>query len=303
MGIFSFMRGPISEEQAEAELDDIFHEIRQVFRVSGVNLNFRKWASYPKFFPVLWEAIRPIAETRLFEDSADHLRAMAAQLADRLPRLALTPSAVLGESQNFHIQAALQLYHYINPKLLLITSVVEYGCYHPSLSPFQPHQQDHELIPRGIPPAMYPMEMIDDPPEDPALRKTFRDIQRTLGLTHINSDYRTLALWPDYLVAAWHRLKPLVKHPQYMEAIMVLREAAQHLATDVLPRLALSDHQIDLLGRSRSDFLETTSHFTHLLPPLMLNILLMSLDWRSSQDLADSPFPVTSEPSAMSLPS
>ncbi|MEO8327281.1 MAG: hypothetical protein ABI618_15625, partial [Nitrospirota bacterium] len=112
----------------------------------------------------------------------------------------------------------------------------------------------------------------------------------------INSDYRTLALWPEYLVAAWHRLKPIVKHPQYLEAIMVLREAAQHLASDLLPRLALSDHQLDLLGGSRNDFLETTSHFTHLLPPLILNILLMSLDWRSSQELAVSPFPAEFQP-------
>lgn len=289
-------KSPIPEEEAEGELSDIFHDIQQTFRISGVNLNFRQWASYHKFFPVLWNAIRPVAETRLFEDSSDHIRGLAAPLADRLPRLKVTPSVFLGESQNFQIQAALQLYHYINPKLLVITSVVEYACHHPTLSAFQPHQRDHELIPRGVPQGMYPMEMINDPPEDPALRRTFRDIQRTLGLTDINSDYRTLALWPEYLIAAWHRLKPIVKHPQYMEAIMVLREAAQHLASDLLPRLALSDHQLDLLGRSRNDFFETTLHFTHLLPPLILNILLMSLDWRSSQELAVSPFPAEFQP-------
>ena len=40
---------PIPEEEAEKELDSIFHEIQQVFRVSGVNLNFRPTSSlsYP----------------------------------------------------------------------------------------------------------------------------------------------------------------------------------------------------------------------------------------------------------------
>lgn len=128
---------PIPEEEAEKELDGISHEIKQVFRVSGVNLNFRTWATYPKFFPVLWESIGPVAETRLFEESSDQIQALAARLAEKLPRLDAATSVGLGDSQIFQIQAALDLYHYINPKLLIISSVVEYACQHPTMSEFQ----------------------------------------------------------------------------------------------------------------------------------------------------------------------
>ncbi|HNP59657.1 MAG TPA: halocarboxylic acid dehydrogenase DehI family protein [Nitrospirales bacterium] len=283
---------PIPEEEAEKELDSIFHEIKQVFRVSGVNLNFRTWAAYPTFFPVLWESIRPVAETRVFEDSSDQLRALAARLAEKLPRLEVASSVRLGESQVFHIQAALELYHYINPKLLLITSAVEYACHHPTMTAFQSRQQDHELITRGIPRHMYPMEMIEETPDNATLRKTFRDLQRTLGLTRINSDYRTLALWPEYFLSVWHRLKSVIHQPRYMEAALALQEAAQQMAGEVIPRLTLSEDQLRILGRKRQSFLETTSDFTHLLPPLILNIVLMSLDWRSREDLEMSPFPV-----------
>ncbi|GJL70044.1 MAG: hypothetical protein NPIRA06_26790 [Nitrospirales bacterium] len=283
---------PIPEEEAEQELDSIFHEIKQVFRVSGVNLNFRTWASYPTFFPVLWESIRPVAETRLFEESSDQLRALAARLAGKLPRLDAASSVGLGDSQIFQIQAALNLYHYINPKLLVITSMVEYACQHPTMSAFQSQRQDHELMTRGIPLHMYPMEMIDETPDDATRRRTFRDIQRTLGLPGINSDYRTLALWPEYLYSVWHRLKPVVTQPLYMEAALALREAAQHMASHVLPRLTLSEDQLRILGRKRTQFFETTAHFTQLLPPLIVNIVLISLDWRSRQDLEKSPFPI-----------
>ncbi|MGP0593683.1 halocarboxylic acid dehydrogenase DehI family protein [Nitrospira sp. T9] len=283
---------PIPEEEADKELDGIFHEIKQVFRVSGVNLNFRTWATYPKFFPVLWESIRPVAETRLFEESSNHIRALAARLAEKLPRLDAATSVGLGESQIFQIQATLDLYHYINPKLLVISSVVEYACQHPAMSEFQPQRPDHELIPRGIPLRMYPMEMIDETPDDATLRRTFRDIQRTLGLPGINSDYRTLALWPEYLCSVWHRLKPVVTHPLYLETALTLREAAQQMASHVLPRLTVSENQLRILGRKRTHFLETTAQFTQLLPPLIINIVLISLDWRSRQDLERSPFPI-----------
>jgi hypothetical protein len=150
---------------------------------------------------------------------------------------------------------------------------------------------------------MFPMEMTDEIPDDATLRKTFRDIQRTLGLPGINSDYRTLALWPEYLTAVWHRLKPVVNQPRYLEAALALREAAQHVARHVLPRLALSHKHMDILGRERTNFLETTSLFTQLLPPLIVNILLMSLDWRSSQELEVSPFPVEFLSPCMETPS
>jgi hypothetical protein len=46
----------------------------------------------------------------------------------------------------------------------------------------------------------------------------FRDIKKTLGLSQINSDYRTLALWPDYLEAAWKGLKPVTQSDEYRQA-------------------------------------------------------------------------------------
>jgi hypothetical protein len=94
------------------------------------------------------------------------------------------------------------LYHYINPKLLLFTSSIKLALDGEPIG--QKSVDSHlELITRGAPAKMYPMEMVAEKPQDKRLRDLFDDIKQTLSLSSINSDYRTLALWPDYLAAAW----------------------------------------------------------------------------------------------------
>lgn len=93
-------------------------------------------------------------------------------------------------------------------------------------------------------------------------------------------------------MSVWHRLKPVVTHPLYLETALTLREAAQQMASHVLPRLTVSENQLRILGRKQTHFLETTAQFTQLLPPLIINIGLIYLDWRSRQDLERSPFPM-----------
>lgn len=45
---------PIAEHEAHGDTARIYHEIRQTLRVSGVNLNFRTWATFPHFFSAMW---------------------------------------------------------------------------------------------------------------------------------------------------------------------------------------------------------------------------------------------------------
>ena len=114
----------VTEWEADGEIEQIYHQIKQSLRVSGVNLNFRTWAGYPKYFSDLWAQVRPMVETRAFEEAADDLRAQAVGVAQNLTPLNSATRANPGESQSYQIKAALDLYHYVNPKLLLLTSAV-----------------------------------------------------------------------------------------------------------------------------------------------------------------------------------
>ncbi len=280
---------PVKETEATGEIERVYHEIKQSMRVSGINLNFRTWAGFDKFFPAMWDAMRPLVETRAFEDAADQIRAVSVGLAEDLGALNARSQINLGESQQYQIKDALRLYHYINPKLLVFTSKVKQALEAESLSNAG-DISGLELIERGIPARMYPMEMVAEEPDDERVAAIFEDIKETLSLSSINSDYRTLALWADYLEASWNALKPFTQTDGYAQASNDLRELSRNLASH-LPDVSLSKQQVEDLGENAGEILKTTEKFERLLPSLVLNISLFSLDWQSTEELLKSPFP------------
>ena len=281
----------ISEREAEGEIERVYHEIKQTLRVSGINLNFRTWAGYDKFLPLMWDAMRPVAETRDFEDAADRVRAEAVLGAQGLGKLGVAVHVPLGESQKYQIQAALDLYHYINPKLLVFTSAVKLALEESQPAEKKTEAHENELIERGIPERMYPMEMVSADPDDERTAKLFEDIKDTLSLSSINSDYRTLALWPDYLGASWQRLKPITQQQAYQKAADDLRALALSLARSFAVSISLSRETVEEAGEDAADILQTTDKFERLLPSLIINIALFSLDWKMPEELRKSPFP------------
>jgi|GEM_PF-6708524 len=78
---------PVDEYEARGETERVYHAIRQTLRVTGVNLNFRTWAFFERFFPVMWDAIRPNAETRAFEEAGGVALRLATLHPDRVRRL------------------------------------------------------------------------------------------------------------------------------------------------------------------------------------------------------------------------
>ncbi len=186
---------PVREIEAEGEIERVYHEIKQSMRASGINLNFRTWAAFEKFFPAMWDRMRPIVETGAFEHGADEIRSESVGFAEKLGKIEAKSKVHLGESQKYQIVKALELYHYINPKLLVFTSKVKQALEGEAARNTDLPAHNAELIERGVPPKMYPMEMISDEPNDEEIAAIFEDIKKTLELSSINSDYRTFGLW------------------------------------------------------------------------------------------------------------
>ncbi len=265
-------------------------------RVSGVNLIFRTWASFEKFFPAMWDPMRPNVETLAFEDSADEVRNAAAQQAVEWPSFDAKEAAQLGESQCYQVQAALALYHYINPKLLVFTSAVTMALEGEEVG--VSNGDDPQKIEQGVPARMYPMEMEAEEPEDKRLRDLFDDIKQTLDLNSINSDYRTLALWPSYLEAAWQGLKPVTQQDDFRAASESLRDRSRQLAKALPHKVQLSLQQVEELGEDADKVLQASQRFEQLLPSLILNIALLSREWQTPDALQRSPFPARTQTKA-----
>ncbi len=278
----------VAEHEAEGELGRIYHEIRQVLRVNGVNLIFRRLATY-RSFPSMWEAIRPVVETVSFFEAADRVRALSVREADGLGRLDVLDQAGLGESQAFQARGSQVLYHDINPRLLVLVSAAILALEGETIGASAPGSG--KRVARGVPGTMFPMEMVPEDTDEEPIRSLFDDIKSTLDLPSVNSDYRTLALWPNYLAAIWERLKPIVKQEAYTQAADRLREAARKEARGLPARLDLTRDRIESAGDDPDKVLETLRTFEQLLPPLINNVSLIELDWHDPESLAKPPFP------------
>ncbi|MHA3770819.1 alpha/beta fold hydrolase [Verrucomicrobiota bacterium sgz303538] len=280
-------RKPVSERAAEGETERVYYEIKQVLRVTGVNLNFRTWASYGNWLPTVWYAMRPNAESRAFEHAADLVRADAMRLAENLgPLGAAAAMTRFGESREWQLMKAIELYHFVNPKLLVYTTAVRRALENgPILAEGEPADGAEPGF-RGIPSRMFPMEMVAEEPDDTRLADIFTQIKKTFSLDHINSDYRTLALWPEYLDAVWQRLEPLTRSRHFQEAADEVRQMARSMARTLPHTIPLSREHILKIGEDPDEILKVTKKFEELLAPLVLVIALLKRDWRAPQAIA-----------------
>ncbi|MGI8962589.1 MAG: halocarboxylic acid dehydrogenase DehI family protein [Bryobacteraceae bacterium] len=279
---------PISEQEAKGEIERVYHEIMQTMRVTGVNLNFRTWAFREKFLPLMWDAMRPIAGTLAFEQAGDSVRKRSISEANSLPVVSAFRSARLGESQAFQVRAALLLYSYINPKLLVFTAAVRLALMGRTAS----HAlQPSEPIVLGAPDGMFAMEMVEEGQEGKRLKNIFDDITSTLSLATINSDYRTLALWPEYLDQAWHALKPITQTAEYTSATDRMRDLAREHAQHLPVPAGLTLGAVQDAGEDAGEILKTTSNFERIFRPLILNMATLIRECEIDEPRLASPFP------------
>jgi hypothetical protein len=284
---------PIAEHEASDELDEIYHDIRQTLRVTGINLVFRALAPYSKALPTIWHEVAPLASKQSFEEASDKLRSKAVQAAASLGALAVRDAVRAGPSQSYQIEEALRLYHYINPKLLLLVAVLRLMIEDRlSAADRSTTSRSQDSMPRGEPRGMYPMEMIAEEPDEERIAALFREIKAHYSLASINSDYRTLALWPDYLAAAWERLKAKSVTSTYSQAVQGLQAEARAQAQTLPLPAGLATGAFDRRTPDAGAVRDKLAEFERVLPPLMLNIALMALEWQPAGSLVHSPFPV-----------
>ncbi len=284
---------PVAEYEASDEVDDLYHDIRQTLRVTGINLIFRVLAGYRHALPTIWQALSPMVSTRAFELASDRVRARAVELTIGMGKLGVPAAVRLGPSQSYQIQKALALYHYINPKLLVMISALRPAIEDEnSPSGGQDRTLPADPVPRGEPNEMYPMELVSDEPDDEQTATVFKEINERYSLSSINSDYRTLALWPEYLAAAWGRLKPQSESTAYSRAVDVLQEEARQQAQVLPVAAALSKQDFEARIADAGAVRTKIADFERVLPPLILNVALLSLDWKPAESLTQSPFPI-----------
>ncbi|HYO58646.1 halocarboxylic acid dehydrogenase DehI family protein [Archangium sp.] len=261
----------VSEHEAHGEVERVLYEMRQTLRVTGLDVTVRTWAGFERFLVGMWEAMGPNTETRAFESAADEVRAQAVEAAERLGRPGVWDVVVLGESQRYHVRGALELYHYLNPKMLVFTSAVKLALQDEPVGALQP-LGSAERIERGAPARMMAMEWVPEWPDDARLRHLFKDILETVGPPSLPGDFRGLALWPEYLEAAWERLKPRMKSEEWGSACDALLGTSRRLARRLPYEVALSRERLEVLHEDAEAIQRVTDQCEWRLPVLVLGM-------------------------------
>ncbi|HEX8821503.1 MAG TPA: halocarboxylic acid dehydrogenase DehI family protein [Archangium sp.] len=267
----------VSEREAHGDVERVLHEMRQVLRVTGVDVTVRTWAGFERFLVAMWEAMGPNAETRAFESAADEVRAQAVEVAERLGPLGAWGALHLGESQRYHVRGALELYHYLDPKLLVFTSAVKLALQGIRVGVRQPWGSA-ERIERGAPARMMAMEWESERPEDRRVRGLLEGILATVGPPSLPGEFRTLALWPEYLEAAWARLEPRMKGEEWGRACDALLSTSRRLARELPYEVALSREWVEGLHEDAESLQRLTDQLEWRLPVLVLGMATLVCD-------------------------
>lgn len=259
----------VSEREARGDVERVLHEMKQTLRVTGLDVTVRTWAGFERFLVGMWEALEPSAGTRAFEAAADEVRAQAVGAVEAWERLGAWEAVPLGESQRYQLRAAIELYHDMNAKMLVLTSAVRQALGGELVG----GAQGAEPVERGVPPRMPATEWVSERPDDLRLRALFKDILKAVGPPSLPGEYRALALWPEYLRAAWERLEPWMGREGYVRAREELLRTARRLARELPYRVDLSG-----LVEPGSQVARVTEQFERRLPALVLNMAMLALD-------------------------
>ncbi len=273
---------PVKPDAADAPIRAIYDDTRRRLRLPWVGALFQGYAMYPAYLDLAWNAVKDSIETPQFDADAAAIAALADEAAADLytPSYAERDIAAMNVDV-YAIQDVIDAFRVGNPRLLLVATALRraYGegpvggmdATRASLPDSAIETMEETRVERTI------VEMVDPDAAPERVKRVFDDIKATLGLPLVNSDYRAMALWPDYLEVAWRDVKGPTGTPAYAEA----RVRLSRLATESVDRFAYPVMATCEAARNAGvpedqlDNLDAILRlFADLLPGLILNVAM-----------------------------
>ncbi len=266
---------PVPEKEATGEIARIYQETRDALGIPWTAAIFQGYATYPALLRLAWDELQPNVVTGAFRGDSRVLRGHAAQAMERIYRPGYEVKEVRAWGADpEQIRELLDTFNYGNPKLLLCATAIARGL------EGRPGGATGELAPAPVPPEEAAIrrrniEMVDaqSPPADVA--SAFEDIKRTLNLPLVNSDYRALARWPEYLRRAWQDLKPVIGSGEYRRERDLLAHQADAAVDRFGSPVILSGGTLAREGVPEGELdnvVQIARLFYRLLPGLILNV-------------------------------
>ncbi len=248
------------------EAKRLAYEMKQSLGIKGFVLNLTASSSFAAGLSACWDAARPCLEAPELEDAVAQLRAETSRFAEVWDDTTQKSSLRLNREEAAQLQVGLDFYHYLLPRMLVLTSGLRLAC-------------DQELLKRGGAEERIPEGFGVHPDGWCNLFQTIRGI---LGVAPVPGAARMARAWSGYLAVASAQLKPVVRGENFRRAAEQLHKISRQLAPGFQDRI----------GSVEVDNLEGIAYqlrkLEALLPSLIISITQLQLSFRPA-DLLASP--------------
>lgn len=217
---------PVPEYLADATLKAVYEETKAVLQVPWMGVVTMAFAHYPTFFKVLWSGLKDLAASREFVEACRDLRAAAEDSASDLkpePIVeALTTMGYAGPEVD-EIRALNEVFSHGNMPYLMIATAARLL--------LEGHELSSETAlslyqGRHGPSTGSRLLLMEAHHVDAATANVYENIQSTLGLPFVNTDYRAFARWPSYFALAWRGLADKVPTAAYESQVTRVHDFA-----------------------------------------------------------------------------
>jgi hypothetical protein len=269
----------VQETEAEDERAiEVYRDLKHSLRVPVVASLFQAYAAWPRFLDALWRRLRPSLLAASFLERSQIISNAAVDsisvwpVTDHASALSIRHSA----REVARMRDLVELYHHLNPKLLIIASAVDGALANGVIGglgntgPRKPGASydigyDHRTVSVAF----------SNEREAPLrVRSIFEDMKATADIAWIDAEHRAIATSPDWLEIWWRDCKPTYADPRRAEIRDRLRAQGRAAAGELPYRLALSADLLSDLGLQapeREQITQTNRVFCESLPGLIID--------------------------------
>lgn len=202
-------------------------EIQDALGIPWAPASWRAYAVYPEAMALMWRHVAPVLRTGTFLKEALSITRFA--YADVQTWFPAGVPLELSLSDQRMIRWEIDAFEFGNPQVLLqqLMLVEAFA----SELPAHAERPEFELPDAPfVSPSPYRLpevQLVEEAAAPENVRRVYADIQATLGIALVNTDYQALAKWPDFLERAWAEVKPWVNAPTYGSLCLRVREQGQ----------------------------------------------------------------------------
>jgi hypothetical protein len=214
----------IEEADARGEIGAFYDDVRATIRSTFVPTVFRALAIHRAYVLPAWTALKPNLATTEAEQLAGRLRVTVVDRLKPIVEGRPRPMVAMPDESRHEIRAVLEAFFYVIPKAFVAVTALREAW---EGRPIRGRTGSApRTVPRGAPPSMPALPLLDQAADDPRIRRVFDDATGVLGRPAVPSLYRTLARWPGYLEAVWESVIDPATLAGYRAAVPALAEAA-----------------------------------------------------------------------------